>query len=65
MNLRCLLGIATVPQVENSKENSALRCIANTCLLIESARTTFISPDVNGANVCLDLLQVSHLPYLN
>lgn len=59
VNLRYLLGIATVPQVENSKENSALRCIANTCLLIESARTTFISPDVNGANVCLDLLQRS------
>ncbi|KAL4075593.1 guanine nucleotide exchange factor [Scleroderma citrinum] len=58
-NLRCLLSIATIPEVENSKENNALRCIANTCLLVESTRATFISSDVNGGNVCLDLLQRS------
>ncbi|KAG1715685.1 hypothetical protein ID866_1489 [Astraeus odoratus] len=58
-NLRCLLTIAATPEVEYLKENNALRCIANTCLLIESARATFIDAEVNGGSICLDLLQKS------
>ncbi|KIO03052.1 hypothetical protein M404DRAFT_1001674 [Pisolithus tinctorius Marx 270] len=58
-NLRHLLSISSTPHVEGLKENNALRCIANTCLLIEPARTTFIGSDVNGGNVALDLLQKS------
>ncbi|KAI6033834.1 hypothetical protein PISMIDRAFT_23831 [Pisolithus microcarpus 441] len=58
-NLRHLLSIATTSHLESLKENNALRCIANTCLLIEPARVTFIGSDVNGGNVALDLLEKS------
>ncbi|KAI6046528.1 guanine nucleotide exchange factor [Pisolithus marmoratus] len=51
--------MAGTPLVESLKENNALRCIANTCLLIEPARATFIGSDVNGGNAALDLLQKS------
>ncbi len=37
----------------------ALRCIANALLLIESARTTFISDSVNGGEYVILLLEVS------
>jgi hypothetical protein len=39
----------------------ALRCIANTLLLIESARTTLTSDTVNGGEYAVHLLEVSYL----
>ncbi|KIK95447.1 hypothetical protein PAXRUDRAFT_827008 [Paxillus rubicundulus Ve08.2h10] len=56
-NLRCLLNLSTT--IESSQRNDALRCIANTVLLNESARITFVGQDVGGGNVCVDLLQQS------
>ncbi|KIJ19776.1 hypothetical protein PAXINDRAFT_166006 [Paxillus involutus ATCC 200175] len=56
-NLRCLLNLSTT--IESSQRNDALRCIANTVLLNESARITFVGQDVGGGNACVDLLQQS------
>ncbi|KAF9224435.1 hypothetical protein BS17DRAFT_779783 [Gyrodon lividus] len=56
-NLRCLLNLST--KVESSPQNDALRCIANTVLLNESARVTFVGNEVDGGNACIDLLQKS------
>ncbi|KAH7888128.1 guanine nucleotide exchange factor [Phlebopus sp. FC_14] len=56
-NLRCLLNLS--PKFEKEPENPALRCIANTILLNESARTTLIGNDVGGGTACVDLLQNS------
>ena len=55
-NLRSLLSLST--KIDDSLPNDALRCIANTLLLNESARATFVGPEVNGGHVCIDLLQV-------
>ncbi|KAL1752583.1 guanine nucleotide exchange factor [Schizophyllum commune] len=40
----------------------ALRCIANTLLLIEGARVTFIEKDVSGGEQCITLLEKSSTP---
>ncbi|KAH0839525.1 guanine nucleotide exchange factor [Lanmaoa asiatica] len=56
-NLRCLLKLST--KIDNSPQNDALRCIANTILLNEPSRVTFVGPGVDGGNVCIDLLQKS------
>ncbi|KAF8841321.1 hypothetical protein BDN67DRAFT_967373 [Paxillus ammoniavirescens] len=56
-NLRCLLNLST--KIESSQRNDALRCIANTVLLNEFARITFVGQDVGGGNACVDLLQQS------
>lgn len=56
-NLRCLLKLSS--KIDNSLQNDALRCIANTVLLNESARVTFVGSEVDGGHVCIDLLQVS------
>jgi len=41
-NLRCLLRISA--KIDDSMQNDALRCIANTVLLNVPARVTFVSP---------------------
>ncbi|KAG8218233.1 guanine nucleotide exchange factor [Butyriboletus roseoflavus] len=61
-NLRCLLTLST--KIDDSLQNDALRCIANTVLLNESARVTFVSPEVDGGNVCVDLLQRSTMEHV-
>ncbi|KAF9242959.1 guanine nucleotide exchange factor [Melanogaster broomeanus] len=56
-NLRLLLNLST--KVERSQQNDALRCIANTVLLNDSARVTFVGNEVDGGNACIGLLQKS------
>lgn len=60
LNLRSLLKLSY--KIDDSLQNEALRCIANTVLLDESARVTFVGPEVDGGSVCVGLLQVSPLP---
>ncbi|KAG9317034.1 hypothetical protein JVU11DRAFT_1216 [Chiua virens] len=56
-NLRCLLKLSA--KIDNSRQNDALRCIANTVLLNESARVTFVGSVVDGGSACINLLQKS------
>ncbi|KAJ7880754.1 guanine nucleotide exchange factor synembryn-domain-containing protein [Mycena olivaceomarginata] len=42
--------------------SAALRCIANALLLIERARSVFITKEVNGGEACMALLQKSTNP---
>jgi hypothetical protein len=37
----------------------SLRCVANSLLLIEEARVTWVGETVRGGSACVDLLQVS------
>ncbi|KAF8122805.1 guanine nucleotide exchange factor [Boletus edulis] len=54
-NLSCLLNLST--KIDDSVQNDALRCIANTVLLDEPARVTFVGAEVGGSNICIDLLR--------
>jgi len=58
-NLSTLLGFSTTFKDDFDAACEALRCIANALLLIDAARSTFISKEVNGANVCVSMLDVS------
>ncbi|KAH9482875.1 Synembryn [Psilocybe cubensis] len=58
--LSTLLGLATTfIKDDPDAASEALRCIANALLLIEQARSTFISDEVNGGDTCILMLEKS------
>lgn len=57
-NLSTLLGLAATFKDDQDASCEALRCIANALLLIEGARSTFISKEVNGGDICITILEV-------
>jgi len=57
-NLLTLLGFATTFKDDPDASSEALRSIANALLLIEEARSTFISKEVNGGDTCILMLEV-------
>jgi hypothetical protein len=57
-NLLTLLGFATTFKDDLGAFSEALRSIANALLLIEEARSTFISENVNGGDACILILEV-------
>lgn len=57
--LSTLLGFATTFKDEPEAASEALRCLANTLLLFDHARGTFVGREVNGGDVCFALLDVS------
>lgn len=61
-NLLTLLGFATTFKDDPEASSEALRSIANALLLIEEARSTFISKDVNGGDTCIVMLEKSTSP---
>ena len=60
-NLSTLLAFSTTFKDDHDALCEALRCVANTLLLIEDARLTFIGKDVNGGDACVSMLDVSTL----
>lgn len=60
-NLLTLLGFATTFKDDLDASGEALRSIANALLLIEEARSTFISKNVNGGDACILMLEVFFL----
>jgi hypothetical protein len=62
-NLKCLMTLAIKLETAPDASNEALKCVANTLLLSEPARTRLLSQEIDGGNVCADLLQVrAHYP---
>ncbi|KAJ7499505.1 guanine nucleotide exchange factor [Mycena latifolia] len=61
-NLSILLGLVASLKDDPEATGEALRCIANALLLIERARSVFISKEVNGGETCLSLLHKSANP---
>jgi hypothetical protein len=61
-NLLALLGLVQAYKDDQEAAGEALRCIANALLLIERARSVFITKEVNGGDVCVSLLQACTLP---
>ncbi|TFY63361.1 hypothetical protein EVG20_g6348 [Dentipellis fragilis] len=61
-NLSILSLLARALKDDFDASCEALRCIANTMLLIESARTTWISDAVKGGEDAVQLLQKSSAP---
>ncbi|KAF8803720.1 hypothetical protein BYT27DRAFT_7195060 [Phlegmacium glaucopus] len=61
-NLSTLLGFADAFKDDPDASSETLRCVANAMLLIEEARTTFISKSVNGGDKCLAMLEKSSSP---
>ncbi|KIM46002.1 hypothetical protein M413DRAFT_441068 [Hebeloma cylindrosporum] len=61
-SLLTLLGFATTFKDDPEASSEALRSIANALLLIEEARSTFISKDVNGGDTCIVMLEKSTSP---
>ncbi|CAA7259506.1 unnamed protein product [Cyclocybe aegerita] len=61
-NLSTLLSFAATFKDDPDASSEALRCIANALLLIENARSTFIEKEVNGAELCLTMLEKSTSP---
>lgn len=59
-NLSTLLSLSSTFKDDAEASAEALRCIANTVLLIDHARSTFIEKSVNGGEICITLLEVSH-----
>lgn len=57
-NLKCLMTLAIKLETAPDASNEALKCVANTLLLSEPARTTLLSQDIDGGNICIELLQV-------
>jgi len=57
-NLLTLLGFTTTFKDDLDASSEALRSIANALLLIEEARSTFISKNVNGGDACILILEV-------
>lgn len=66
-NLSALLGFAITFKDKDEPEatSEALRSIANALLLVEDARSTFLSKEVNGGETCILLLEVSAQKYDN
>ncbi|KAJ7265997.1 guanine nucleotide exchange factor [Mycena haematopus] len=61
-NLSTLLELVASLKDDPEASGEALRCIANALLLIERARSVFISKEVNGGETCISLLQKSTNP---
>ncbi|KAJ6522759.1 guanine nucleotide exchange factor [Mycena vulgaris] len=61
-NLSILLGLVASLKDDLEASGEALRCIANALLLIERARSVFISKEVNGGETCIALLQKATNP---
>ncbi|KAG2130462.1 guanine nucleotide exchange factor [Suillus bovinus] len=61
-NLKCLITLAIKLESTPDASNEALKCVANTLLLSEPARTTLLSQEIDGGNICIDLLQKSATP---
>ncbi|KAJ7929007.1 guanine nucleotide exchange factor synembryn-domain-containing protein [Mycena leptocephala] len=61
-NLSILLELVASLKDDPEASGEALRCIANALLLIERARSVFISKEVNGGETCMALLQKSTNP---
>ncbi|KAJ6570278.1 guanine nucleotide exchange factor [Mycena vulgaris] len=61
-NLSILLGLVASLKDDPEASGEALRCIANALLLIERARSVFISKEVNGGETCISLLQKATNP---
>lgn len=59
-NLSILLELVASLKDDPEASGEALRCIANALLLIERARSVFISKEVNGGETCMALLQVRY-----
>lgn len=57
--LSALLGLSISFKDDPEASSEALRCIANTMLLFEHARGTFIGKDVGGGETCVGMLDVS------
>lgn len=56
--LLSLLGFANKFKDDPDASSEALRSIANALLLIEEARSTFISKDIKGGDACILMLEV-------
>jgi hypothetical protein len=52
------MTLATKLETTPDASNEALKCVANTLLLSEVARTRLLSEEVDGGNICVDILQV-------
>ncbi|KAJ7768181.1 guanine nucleotide exchange factor [Mycena olivaceomarginata] len=61
-NLSALLELSASLKDDPEASGEALRCIANALLLIERARSVFITKEVNGGEACMALLQKSTNP---
>ncbi|KAF8211758.1 guanine nucleotide exchange factor [Mycena galopus ATCC 62051] len=61
-NLSILLELVASLKDDPEASGEALRCIANALLLIERARSVFITKEVNGGETCVTLLQKSTNP---
>jgi len=61
-NLKCLIILATKLETTPDASNEALKCVANTLLLSEVARTRLLTEEVDGGNLFIDLLQKSTTP---
>ncbi|KAG1729071.1 guanine nucleotide exchange factor [Suillus paluster] len=61
-NLKCLMTLALNLETTPDASNEALKCVANTLLLSEPARTRILSQEIDGGNICVDLLQKSTAP---
>lgn len=58
-SLSILLELSSSLLKEDKNASSeALKCVANTLLLYDHARTTFISKDVGGGEFCATMLEV-------
>ncbi|KAK0231400.1 guanine nucleotide exchange factor [Armillaria fumosa] len=60
--LSALLGLSISFKDDPEASSEALRCIANTMLLFEHARGTFIGKDVGGGETCVGMLDKSTTP---
>jgi len=56
-NLSVLLSLSTSLE-DPDASSEALRCIANTLVLVERARATWVSKEVEGGVACMALLEV-------
>ncbi|KAF5381879.1 hypothetical protein D9757_007588 [Collybiopsis confluens] len=59
-SISILLDLAT--KQDRSASTEALKCIANTMLLYDHARATFVSSHVGGAQVCATMLEKATAP---
>lgn len=57
-NLSILLALYHSLKNDSEATTEALRCIANSLLLIDSARPTFVGQDVGGGKFAIDLMDV-------
>ncbi|KAI0052651.1 hypothetical protein FA95DRAFT_1601694 [Auriscalpium vulgare] len=61
-NLSDLLALFKTYKDNHEAGCEALRCVANTLLLVETSRQTLLEKDVNGGEVAMQLLEKSTLP---